>query len=433
MNESLKKLTEEVKNAMQGFLQTDEIKSFIAKTKEATDAGSFEVVISTEDTDRQGESVQLEGWDFSNYMANPVVLWAHDYKSLPIGVADEVVKKDGNIVAKGRFAPAEANPFAQQVRKLYDAKIQRATSVGFIAREMDGSNITKAELPANPFALSLRKAQELGLDEEMLKIKGIEIRAAAEGDACTLEDGTEGVLKPNADGELVCMPKPQERQESVDQPKDKGAVSDIVNTHDPWDQKFQKLDKVFKIIDAFIDVYLREETPVADFDPLLKETLALMNGLVETQEKAKLEGEIKKILESNTAKKYLLRKKDVEAIGAELSAMQSTCDDAMVTHAKRIIEIAQSYEQEPEKAVAPAEDPTLKDTNAAVPPQGKEGGVGEEDPKGSPKEKVDPAGLESALKGLNEYLEARAILRTVSTTISLSLERLNKKLREGKH
>lgn len=31
-----------------------------------------------------------------------------------------------------------------------------------------------------------------------------------EGDACTLEDGSEGYLKPNENGELVCTPKAQE-------------------------------------------------------------------------------------------------------------------------------------------------------------------------------------------------------------------------------
>lgn len=177
-----KKLSEEIKSALVEHLQSKEVQEFIEKTKAATDSGGFEVVISTADIDRQGESIDQAGWKFDLYKQNPIVLWAHDYSMLPIGVTDSIEIIDGKTVAKGRFAPEEANPFAQQVRRLYDLKIIRATSVGFIARNMEGNKITDAELlefsfvpvPANPYALSLAKAQELGLDTAMLSTKGIE-------------------------------------------------------------------------------------------------------------------------------------------------------------------------------------------------------------------------------------------------------------------
>ncbi len=52
------------------------------------------------------------------------------------------------LVAEGKFAPAEANPFAQQVRALYDAGIVRATSVGYIpaGARMDGMSDKGNEL-----------------------------------------------------------------------------------------------------------------------------------------------------------------------------------------------------------------------------------------------------------------------------------------------
>lgn len=128
MSQTLKKLNEEIKTKMAEILKSAEMKEFVEKTKAATDSGSFEVVISTADFDRQGESIDQNGWDLTHYKTNPVVLWGHDYWSLPIGIADEIEPRDGNLVAKGRFAPAEANSFAQQVRKLYDLKIVRATS-----------------------------------------------------------------------------------------------------------------------------------------------------------------------------------------------------------------------------------------------------------------------------------------------------------------
>src|SRR3989344_9253765 len=177
MNEAAKKLTEEIKAKMTEILQSAEMREFVEKTKAATDSGSFEVVISTADMDRQGESIDQNGWDLTHYKTNPVVLWGHDYWSLPIGIADEIETRDGNLVAKGRFAPEEANPFAQQVRRLYDLKIVRATSVGFIAKQMEGNKITEAELlefsfvpvPANPYALSLMKTNNLDVQEFMTK------------------------------------------------------------------------------------------------------------------------------------------------------------------------------------------------------------------------------------------------------------------------
>lgn len=188
MNETLKKLTEETKAKLVAAMATKEIADFVTKTKAAEDSGRFRVVISTDDLDRQGEVVDQNGWDLAPYLTNPVVLWAHDYYSLPIGMCDKIGLDDvgggkKGLVAEGRFAPEAANPFAQQVRKLYDAGIVRTTSVGFIAQEMQGNTVTKAELlefsfvpvPANPYALSLGKAQKIGLDLAMLAMKGIKI------------------------------------------------------------------------------------------------------------------------------------------------------------------------------------------------------------------------------------------------------------------
>jgi hypothetical protein len=184
MTEQFKKLSEEIKLKIAEVLESAEFKDFAEKTKAAEDSGTFEVVISTADVDRQGESIDQAGWDLDFYNMNPVVLWAHDYWSLPIGVCDDISVVDGKLIAKGRFAPEEANPFAQQVRRLYDAKMLRTTSVGFIPEEMEDGLIKRAQLlefsfvpvPANPYALSLRQIQDLSLDTAMLKMKGIEVK-----------------------------------------------------------------------------------------------------------------------------------------------------------------------------------------------------------------------------------------------------------------
>ncbi len=168
MENTLKKLTAVARTELASAVARASVKAVIEKTKAAAeeDAGTFSVVISTEDIDRHGESVNMDGWQLDNYRMNPVVLWAHDYSQPPIGICTSIGVKDGKLVAQGKFVPADANPFAQEIRKLYDMGAVRATSVGFIANDVAGNVITQAELlefsfvpvPANPFCLTLEKA-----------------------------------------------------------------------------------------------------------------------------------------------------------------------------------------------------------------------------------------------------------------------------------
>ena len=150
----------------------------IGDVKSIDEKGVFQVIASTADVDRDGEVIDPQGWDLDNYMKNPIILWAHNYTDLPIGVAEKIEKSETGLIIKGKFASKEANPKAEQVRRLYEEGIQKAVSVGFIPRERDGNNdrlITKAELlelsfvpvPANPNALAL--AVSKGFKDEEIK------------------------------------------------------------------------------------------------------------------------------------------------------------------------------------------------------------------------------------------------------------------------
>lgn len=142
--------------------------------KAVEDNGTFEVVASTQTKDRHGEIVLQEGINVENYMLNPIILLSHDYWALPIGKATEVIKAEGKLIIKGVFASAEANPVAQQVRKLYDAGILKTVSIGFIAKEWEGNLCTVSELlelsfvtvPANPEAMALAKS--LGVEQDLV-------------------------------------------------------------------------------------------------------------------------------------------------------------------------------------------------------------------------------------------------------------------------
>lgn len=136
-----------------------------SKKKTVSGEGEFEVVASTEGVDRDGETIMVSGWDFKNFEKNPVLLWGHDYSSLPIGAVTEIRTEGKSVIARGVFAKSER---AQEVRALYDDGFIKTVSVGFIPHERNGNSITKAELlelsfvsvPANPDALDRLKSFE---------------------------------------------------------------------------------------------------------------------------------------------------------------------------------------------------------------------------------------------------------------------------------
>lgn len=149
---------------------------------------------STAIRDRCGDEIAVEGWDTKNYTKNPVFLWAHNYGELPIGKTVSVERTDKALVFDVEFAPAEANPKAEQVLKLYDGGYLRAVSVGFRSKASEwidrndeeeakrakkdpdapvGRRFTRVELlelsavpvPANPDALMTARKKGLEIPD----------------------------------------------------------------------------------------------------------------------------------------------------------------------------------------------------------------------------------------------------------------------------
>jgi hypothetical protein len=270
------KLTEEIAGAIKAHVKSLDLKA-IEKIRKASDKnGTFDVIISTEDIDRAGEIVRQDGWDFTNYKNNPIVLWGHDYYSLPIGVCTETYKTEVHGVpatgARGVFYPEDINPLAQQVRRMYDYGIKTGlgvgctTSVGFIPKDFETDNrsvITKAELlefsfvpvpanqgvgPAEGRALTFDEAKELNLDVVGLSRKGLAFveaekkdeeaedqKGAQAGDDCTMDDGTPGKLTSDPDdddGALVCIPNTEDKGAArVSQKKLLNALKDEHTRH----------------------------------------------------------------------------------------------------------------------------------------------------------------------------------------------------------
>lgn len=90
---------------------------------------AYQHIISGSARDRAGDIIEVEGWDFSEFMKNPVVLWSHDAWALPIGASQKVWIEGQYVHAVTKFADYD---FANRVEKLYADKTLRAWSVRFL-------------------------------------------------------------------------------------------------------------------------------------------------------------------------------------------------------------------------------------------------------------------------------------------------------------
>lgn len=73
----------------------------------------------------------LTSWSLERFAKNPVVLWAHDSLSLPIGRAEAFEQTPDGLKMLIRFATAAANPLAELVLRAVAEGVVSAVSVGF--------------------------------------------------------------------------------------------------------------------------------------------------------------------------------------------------------------------------------------------------------------------------------------------------------------
>lgn len=151
-------------------------KQYVADSIKAVDGEDRKVsfTISTGAIDRDRDTLKADGWKLDSYRKNPVVLWAHDSRSLPIAKAEAIRVQASALKATAEFVPAEDYPFAETVLRMLKGGFLRATSVGFIPlpdkykfnEERAGFDFMEQELlefsvvpvPSNPDALTDAKA-----------------------------------------------------------------------------------------------------------------------------------------------------------------------------------------------------------------------------------------------------------------------------------
>jgi HK97 family phage prohead protease len=132
-------------------------------------------VLSDETPDRMDDVIMADSWDLASFQKNPIALFNHN-SNAPIGKWTRVRVIDKQLRGHLELAPAGTSDRIDEIRKLIDAGILRAVSVGFRPKESKprpesdyGVFFTKAELvetslvsvPANPNALAIAKSLKI--------------------------------------------------------------------------------------------------------------------------------------------------------------------------------------------------------------------------------------------------------------------------------
>ena len=120
-------------------IESDEptIKAFVAKMGEVDEEKRIiPFVISTDSVDREQDVISVDGWNLENYEKNPVVLWCHNSRILPIGRNLNTRIEDGKLKADTPFISEDETTaghfeFVESVYRLYKNGFMSAKSVGF--------------------------------------------------------------------------------------------------------------------------------------------------------------------------------------------------------------------------------------------------------------------------------------------------------------
>ena len=155
-----------------------EIKSTDEEKREIVMVGSKEVI------DRDGDVVKIDGIDLKNFKKNPVILFGHDHRGLPVGRATKVWKEDKKLMFNIKFPTPEEYSFADTVYKLIKGNFLNSSSIGFapnwekaernekaggyIFNESELLELSIVPVPANPLALVQSKGVQKALAENVI-------------------------------------------------------------------------------------------------------------------------------------------------------------------------------------------------------------------------------------------------------------------------
>lgn len=155
----------------------------VRKARASADtAASLDFVLSDETPDRMGDVIRIDGWQLDNFRKNPIALFGHR-ADFPIGTWSRLRVEDGALRGLLTLAPQGTSSRIDEIRRLIEANILRAVSVGFRPIEsrprgadapgvlFERQELVEASLvaiPANPNAIVAAKS--LGISEETRKL-----------------------------------------------------------------------------------------------------------------------------------------------------------------------------------------------------------------------------------------------------------------------
>ena len=484
MDDILKQFSDDVAKELKAKIESPEFAAFIEKVKAAGDDRSFEVVMSTSDEDRQGDALDQSGWDFKYFDMNPVLLWAHNYSSFPIGIITDIEVQGDKTVATGKFAPEGMNPDADLSCALYQEKILRAVSPGYIQND-DGTRelleVSFCPVPAGRYALSMRQVRSLGLSTRELITKGFFFEKKAEddpklGDSCQGDDGTPGVLAkdPKNLDRLICVPNESKSNETQSNMNDE--------LHKNLKAEHERHGKaVMKSIEEF-----GEKKSIDEFEQKLEDEHAehgekCMKAVddaykIDPEEKKSID-EFKKAIEGENLEHVKCFSKAIEELKAEpdekgLEEFKTKAEDELARHEKAHMELCEKEfgegqdDGKDEKAITEKSGRTISAatrtkiegvmkaideykaqhnadheqfsnnviaalTALSAPPQGDEGKEGEDEKSHTPNEKSSSAGAATSknMSELDAFLFAQRLMRQVKSASEDGLRQIKENLK----
>lgn len=164
----------------------------IKDASENAEERSFDAVASTEAIDRDNDIIRAKGWKLANYRKNPVLQFAHNYSTPPIGKGASAKVDGETLVFRPTFPPEGKNQLSDLVYEMGKFIGAMAFSVGFNPIEFGkrpdltdeewysmwgGYEYTKQELleisavpvPANQDAVA--RVKSLGLDPHLIVLE----------------------------------------------------------------------------------------------------------------------------------------------------------------------------------------------------------------------------------------------------------------------
>ena len=183
--------------------------------------GITTVIASTPTSDRYGDVVSAP-WQLERFRANPVVVWAHDYSTPPIGKAVSVEMDGPDLVAKIQWDDSPSNPLGQTVAHQFRSGFLNAVSVGF----QPGKSIRRNALDEDHPHYSERG--NLYRDSELLEISAVPIPANPDALAkrslspflakhiVSVEDTDDGVVVTYAKGAEPAEDEPAPEGDAVE-------------------------------------------------------------------------------------------------------------------------------------------------------------------------------------------------------------------------